>query len=114
MSLLDVPTDIEAITEYGLTSAAHDTELSAQIRQVLRLRGLRRPLRNTRAAGRATEHVAQDLAKDITARLEKQGVLMHAAGPQKLRACTHLDISKAQAERAAETIRQVIAKPVRV
>src|SRR5262245_33156817 len=68
MSLLDIPTDIEAITEYGLTGAAHDTELSAQARQVLHLRGLSRSLRNARAATRAAEHVAQDLAKDITAR----------------------------------------------
>ncbi len=53
-------------------------------------------------------------AKDITARLKQQGVLVHAAGPQKLRACTHLDVSKAQAERAAEVLRNVIAKPVGV
>ena len=53
-------------------------------------------------------------AKDITARLKENGVLVHTAGPQKLRACTHLDVSKAQAERAAETLRKVVAKPVRV
>src|SRR5205085_2668642 len=46
-------------------------------------------------------------AKDITARLKQQGVLVHAAGPQKIRACTHLDVSKAQAERAAEALRKV-------
>jgi threonine aldolase len=53
-------------------------------------------------------------AKDITARLKQNGVLVHAAGPQKIRACTHLDVSKAQAERAAETLRKVVAKPVHV
>jgi threonine aldolase len=53
-------------------------------------------------------------AKDITARLKQNGVLIHAAGPQKLRACTHLDVSKAQAERAAETLRKVVAQPVGV
>ncbi len=53
-------------------------------------------------------------AKDITARLKQQGILVHAAGPQKIRACTHLDVSKAQAERAAETLRQVVTKPVAV
>ena len=53
-------------------------------------------------------------AKEIAARLKQNGVLVHAAGPQKLRACTHLDVSKAQAERAAETLRSVVAAPVRV
>jgi threonine aldolase len=53
-------------------------------------------------------------AKDITARLKQQGVLIHAAGPQKIRACTHLDVSKAQAERAAETLRKVVLAPVAV
>jgi threonine aldolase len=53
-------------------------------------------------------------AKDITARLKQNGVLVHAAGPQKLRACTHLDVTQAQAERAAEILRKVVAKPVTV
>ncbi len=46
-------------------------------------------------------------AKDIAMRLKENGVLVHAAGPQKLRACTHLDVSQAQAERAADTLRKV-------
>jgi len=53
-------------------------------------------------------------AKDIAASLKQQGVLVHAAGPQKIRACTHLDVSKAQAERVAEALRKVIARPVHV
>jgi threonine aldolase len=53
-------------------------------------------------------------AKEITARLKQQGVLIHAAGLQKIRACTHLDVSKAQAERAAEILRNVVLKPVAV
>ena len=53
-------------------------------------------------------------AKEITAKLKQQGVLIHAAGPQKIRACTHLDVSKAQAERAAELLRTVVANPVTV
>jgi threonine aldolase len=53
-------------------------------------------------------------AKEITARLKQNGVLIHAAGPHKLRACTHLDVSKAQAERAAETLRKVVGQPVGV
>lgn len=57
--------------------------------------------------------VAKDLgtAKEIGARLKQAGILVHVAGPQKIRACTHLDISRADAERAAETLRKVIAKP---
>lgn len=53
-------------------------------------------------------------AKDIAARLKQNGVLVHAAGPQKIRACTHLDVSKAQAERAADTLRKVVGNPVGV
>ncbi len=51
-------------------------------------------------------------AKDITARLKQNGILVHAAGPHKLRACTHLDVSKAMAERAAEILRKVVGQPV--
>ncbi len=50
-------------------------------------------------------------AKDVAAALARQGVLVHAAGPQTFRACTHLDVSAAQAERAAETIRRAV-KPL--
>jgi threonine aldolase len=53
-------------------------------------------------------------AKDIAGRLREQGVLVSASGPQRIRACTHLDVSKAQAERVAETLRKVVGKPVRV
>ena len=50
-------------------------------------------------------------SKDIAARLKQQGVLVHTAGPQKIRMCTHLDVSKAQAERAAQALRSLIARP---
>jgi threonine aldolase len=46
-------------------------------------------------------------AKDVAARLKERGILVHVPGPQTLRACTHLDVSAAQVERAAETIRKV-------
>lgn len=46
-------------------------------------------------------------AKDVAAALKELGILVHASGPQTLRACTHLDVSAAQAERAAETIRRM-------
>lgn len=49
-------------------------------------------------------------AADVTATLKKRGILVHAAGPQTIRACTHLDVSAAQAERVAETLRQVVAR----
>jgi threonine aldolase len=47
-------------------------------------------------------------AKQVAAALKQRGVLVHAAGPQRIRACTHLDVSAAQAERAAAMIRQVV------
>lgn len=52
-------------------------------------------------------------ARDVAAALKQQGVLVHAVGPQTFRACTHLDVSAAQAARAAEVIRQAVA-PVSV
>jgi threonine aldolase len=45
-------------------------------------------------------------ARGVAATLKQHGVLVQAAGPQTMRACTHLDVSAAQAERAAETIRR--------
>ncbi|HYT91842.1 MAG TPA: GntG family PLP-dependent aldolase [Gemmataceae bacterium] len=54
-------------------------------------------------------------ARDIAAALKQRGVLVHPTGPQTLRACTHLDVSAAQALRAAEVIRQTVPRltPVR-
>src|SRR5262245_44547623 len=47
-------------------------------------------------------------AKDVAAALKQRGVRVHPAGPHTLRACAHLDVSAAQAERAAEVIRQTV------
>lgn len=54
-------------------------------------------------------------AKDVTGALKQHGILVHAAAPQTIRACTHLDISAAQAEQTADTIRKHVGKltPVR-
>jgi threonine aldolase len=49
-------------------------------------------------------------AKQLAAALKERGVLVHASGPQAVRACTHLDVSRRQAERAAEVIRQTVAQ----
>jgi threonine aldolase len=49
-------------------------------------------------------------AKDVAARFRERGVLVHAAGPQTLRACTHLDVSADQAKTAAEVIRQAFKR----
>jgi threonine aldolase len=51
-------------------------------------------------------------AKDVAAALKGHGVLVHTPGPQTLRACTHLDVSAAQAERAADTIRRAVPRLV--
>src|SRR5262245_58542027 len=45
--------------------------------------------------------------REVAAALKQRGVLVHVSGPYSLRACTHLDVSSAQAERAAETFRQL-------
>ncbi len=54
-------------------------------------------------------------SRTVADALRQRGVLVHVSGPRKLRACTHLDVSAAQAERAAETIRQAVPRltPVR-
>ena len=49
--------------------------------------------------------------KDVAARLKQQGVLVHASGT-RFRACAHLDVSPAQAERAAVAIRTLARQPV--
>jgi threonine aldolase len=46
-------------------------------------------------------------AADIAARLKEHRVLVHAAGPYTLRACTHLDVSERDAETAARALREV-------
>jgi threonine aldolase len=60
--------------------------------------------------------VEQELgsARDVANSLKKSGVLVHVAGPHTLRACTHLDVSTAQVERAAEAIRQLARQPALV
>lgn len=49
-------------------------------------------------------------AKEVAAELKQRGVHVHTPGPQTIRACTHLDVSAAQAERAAETIRRAVPR----
>ena len=49
-------------------------------------------------------------ARDLASLLKDKGVLVHPAGPYTLRACTHLDVSSAQAERAAEVIHKVVGQ----
>jgi threonine aldolase len=50
-------------------------------------------------------------AKDVAAALKQRGVLIHTPGPHTMRACTHLDVSAAQAEQAADAIRKTISDP---
>jgi len=45
-------------------------------------------------------------AAEVAAALKQRGVLVASYGTQMLRACTHLDVSAAQAEYAAEAIRK--------
>jgi threonine aldolase len=53
-------------------------------------------------------------AKEIAARLKEKGVLVSVSAPQLLRACTHLDVSKAQTIQSAEAIRRYAGKAVAV
>ena len=58
--------------------------------------------RRTWSGSRSTP--ALGTAIEVAARREAGGVLVSALGPQVLRACTHLDVSREQAEHAAERI----------
>jgi threonine aldolase len=51
-------------------------------------------------------------AREVAAGLKQRGVLIHVSGQQVMRACTHLDVSTAQAERAAEIIRRTVPAKV--
>ncbi|MBY0230070.1 MAG: aminotransferase class I/II-fold pyridoxal phosphate-dependent enzyme [Gemmataceae bacterium] len=51
--------------------------------------------------------VVQGTGASVAAALKAEGVLVSQAGPRSLRACTHLDVSAAQAERAAHAIRRL-------
>src|SRR5262249_46561394 len=46
-------------------------------------------------------------AQDVAEALKQRGILALVSGSQVMRAVTHLDVSAAQADRAAETIRSV-------
>jgi len=46
-------------------------------------------------------------AADVAAYLRGRGILVSVLGPQVLRACTHLDVTREQVESAAATIRQI-------
>ena len=49
-------------------------------------------------------------AKEVAATLKQNGVLVLIDGSHTLRACTHLDVSSAQAEQAAATIRKALRR----
>ena len=51
-------------------------------------------------------------AKDVAAALKPRGVLVLPTAERKVRVCTHLDVSAAQAERAADAIRQAVRRLV--
>jgi len=50
-------------------------------------------------------------AADLARRLKEQGILVHHAFPQTMRACTHLDVSASQVTQATEVMRRTI-RPV--
>jgi len=50
-------------------------------------------------------------AENISARLKEFGVNIGAMGPQRMRACTHLDVSREDVVTAAEALRNCLASP---
>jgi threonine aldolase len=53
-------------------------------------------------------------AKDVQDLMRRHGVLLNSTAAQVCRACTHLDVSAADAERAAEAIRKALRRPAMV
>jgi threonine aldolase len=53
-------------------------------------------------------------AQSVAAAMKARGVLVLPTAPQRIRACTHLDVSAVQAERAADVVRQAAARLVPV
>jgi threonine aldolase len=53
-------------------------------------------------------------AADVAEALRQRGVLVLATAPQQVRAVTHLDLSAAQSERAADLIRKAVRRPAAV
>lgn len=49
-------------------------------------------------------------AWDVEAALRQRGVLIYASSAHTMRACTHLDLSAAQAERVADVIRRTLSR----
>jgi threonine aldolase len=49
-------------------------------------------------------------AAEVAAALKQRGVLVLPTAPQRIRACTHLDVSAALAERAAQVLRQAVRR----
>lgn len=47
-------------------------------------------------------------AAELAASLKERGVLMFDVGPQRLRACTHLDVDRAGIDRAVSAIRELL------
>jgi threonine aldolase len=47
-------------------------------------------------------------AAELVAAFRQRGILMYSPAKQTIRACTHLDVSAAQIERVAETVRQTV------
>ena len=52
-------------------------------------------------------------AGQLSTKLAQKGVYINATGPQRLRACTHLDISREDALRAAEAISESMHEGLR-
>jgi threonine aldolase len=52
-------------------------------------------------------------AGQLSTKLAEKGVLINSTGPQRLRACTHLDISREDALRAAEAISESMHEGLR-
>ena len=108
-----------ACTPWTITSSAWPTTIAMPRSSPRPIADDARPGRSIRPRWRRTwssRDIDPDLgtAKDVAARLKEHGVLVLPTGPQAVRMCTHLDVSAAQTERAADTIRRALRQKVAV
>ena len=85
---------------------AHARLLGRGVRRHRRLRtGIRARSRPTWSGSASIAPLGT--AAEVAAYLRSHGILVSVLGPQVLRACTHLDVSREQVEYAAGVIREI-------
>ena len=84
---------------------AHAKRLGEGIRQISRLTVVTEPVETNLLYFRIDP--AWGTAEEFSSRLAERGVWMHVSGPDTIRAATHLDVGRADVDRALELLREL-------